>query len=105
MPVADTGVRHRLTALGCPWENGRIERVFGTLKVELDRLAVVSSVALASLLGEFAVWYNAIRPHQHLGGATPMEAWSGIDPYWDRPKAVRWVSFWDGRLTGYWLRR
>lgn len=100
-----SGVRHQLTTPGCPWQNGRIERVFGTLKAHLDALAVHSGPALASLLDEFGLWYNHVRPHQHLGGATPMEAWLGFDPFRDRPKATCWVSFWDGRLAGYWSRR
>jgi len=75
------------------------------LKAQLDILAVHSDKALVSLLDEFSAWYNHVRPHQHLGGATPMEAWHGIDPFRDRPKAVRWVTFWDGRLAGYWMRR
>lgn len=53
--LALAGVRHQLTTPGCPWQNGRIERLFGTLKAELDALAVHSGSALASLLDEFAL--------------------------------------------------
>lgn len=31
------GIRHQLTDPGCPWQNGRIERPFGTLKEKLDQ--------------------------------------------------------------------
>ena len=31
------GIRHQLTDPGCPWQNGRIERLFGTLKQKLDQ--------------------------------------------------------------------
>lgn len=103
--LALLGVSHQLTTPGCPWQNGRIERVFGTLKQELDRLRVASGGALAQLLGEFALWYNEVRPHQHLDGATPMEVWRGINPLQERPKEIRWLSFWNGQLAGYWLRR
>ena len=48
---------------------------------------------------------NGLQPHQHLAGATPMEAWLGIDPFRGNVKSIRWMSFWDGRLAGYWLRR
>ena len=34
------GIRHQLTVPGCPWQNGRIERLFGTLKAKLDRIEV-----------------------------------------------------------------
>jgi transposase InsO family protein len=29
------GIRHRPTEIGCPWQNGRVERLFGTLKAKL----------------------------------------------------------------------
>lgn len=31
------GIRHQLTDPGCPWQNDRIERLFGTLKEKLDQ--------------------------------------------------------------------
>lgn len=103
--LALAGVRHQRTTPGCPWQNGRIERLFLTLKSELNAVSVHSGHALASMLGSFAFWYNEVRPHQHLGGATPMEAWRGIDPFQSRPRQVRFVSFWEGRLRDYVMRR
>ena len=51
------------------------------------------------------VWYNHVRPHQHLCGQTPVEAWDGIDPYARVPKQVRHFNAWDGLLRGLYLRR
>ncbi len=34
------GIRHQRTDPGCPWQNGRIERLFGTLKEKLDQWIV-----------------------------------------------------------------
>jgi transposase InsO family protein len=34
---------HCLSTPGCPWENGRIERLFGTLKNKLDQLPFLIS--------------------------------------------------------------
>jgi transposase InsO family protein len=48
------GVRHQRTDPGCPWQNGRAERFFGTLKEKLDRLAVDSLEGLNEALVEFA---------------------------------------------------
>jgi transposase InsO family protein len=31
------GIRHQRSDLGCPWQNGRIERFFGTLKQMLNQ--------------------------------------------------------------------
>jgi len=52
------GIRHQKTDLHCPWQNGRVERFFGTLKERLDRLAVESFEALNSALGEFRFFYT-----------------------------------------------
>ena len=99
------GIRHQRTDTGCPWQNGRIERFFGTLKNKLDRLAVDSLDALTLALTEFRFFYNHVRPHQNLGGATPAEAWTGIDPYATRDKGEYWFEAWEGLLRGYYLRR
>ncbi|MDE2309137.1 MAG: transposase family protein, partial [Xanthomonadaceae bacterium] len=43
-------IRHQTTELHCPWQNGRIERFFGTLKNKLDRWAVADGIALNTSL-------------------------------------------------------
>jgi transposase InsO family protein len=98
------GIRHQRSDVGCPWQNGRIERLFGTLKGKLRHWQVASAVQLQLALDDFSCWYNEVRPHQHLTGATPVEAWRGIDPYARAPTQVRWFEAWDGLLTGYRLR-
>ena len=99
------GIRHQTTDLHCPWQNGRVERFFGTLKERLDRLAVVSFDALNTALIEFKFFYNHVRSHQNLGGATPAEAWAGVNPLITRFKQEYWFEAWDGLLGGYYLRR
>lgn len=99
------GIRHQRSDPGCPWQNGRIERLFGTLKGKLDLLEVAAFGALDVTLGEFRFWYNQVRPHQHLGGATPAEAWSGVNPFAATIKSEYWFEAWDGLLQGYYLRR
>lgn len=98
-------IKHQRSDPGCPWQNGRIERLFLTLKQKLDRIEVESFATLNSLLGEFRFFYNFIRPHQHLSGWTPAEAWSRDDPYAKPVKQEFWFEAWDGLLTGYYLRR
>lgn len=98
------GIRQQLSDPGCPWQNGRIERLFGTLKSKLDRWRVLDRARLHSALGQFAFWYNAVRPHQNLNGRTPREAWRGVDPYRQAPKREEWFEAWDGLLQGYHLR-
>ena len=99
------GIRHQRTDPGCPWQNGRVERFFGTLKQKLDRLAVDSFEALNGALGEFRFFYNHVRAHQNLGGLTPAEAWAGDDPFIRPKRNEYWFEAWDGLLTGYYLRR
>ena len=98
------GIRQQLSDLGCPWQNGRIERLFGTLKSKLDCWRVLDRAQLQSALDQFAFWYNAVRPHQSLNGRTPLEAWRGVDPYRRAPKREEWLEAWDGLLQGYHLR-
>src|SRR6266511_2625248 len=62
------GIRHQRIDLHCPWQNGRVERFFGTPKEKLDRLAVDSLNALNQALTEFRIFYNHVRPHQNLNG-------------------------------------
>lgn len=47
------GIRHQRSDPGCPWQNGRIERLFGTLKQKLDQWEVAGFAALNVSLGEF----------------------------------------------------
>lgn len=98
-------IRHQRTDPGCPWQNGRIERFFGTLKEKLDRLAVETLDALNTALTEFRFFYHHVRPHQNLNGRTPAEAWAGIDPFTTKIKGEYWFEAWDGLLKGYYLRR
>jgi len=99
------GIRHQRTEPHCPWQNGRVERFFGTLKEKLDQLAVDSFEALSRALAEFRFYYNHVRPHQNLGGRTPAEAWAGINPFAARIRKEYWFEAWDGLLKGYYLRR
>jgi putative transposase len=86
------GVRQQFTDVGSPWQNGRIERFWRTLKTELQTKAVwsrrngiavqtrmkfASINAMQALLEVFTFSYNAYWPHQCLGGATPAMVWNG----------------------------
>jgi len=92
LALALPGIRHQTTDPHCPWQNGRVERFFGTLKTSLDQLAVASSDAPNSALGEFRFFYNHVRPHQNLAGATPAEAWAGVNPHITRFKQEYWFE-------------
>jgi transposase InsO family protein len=98
------GVRQQFNKPGMPWMNGRVEKLFGTFKERLNHLAINDFTDLHVAVAEFRIWYNLLRPHQHLGGRTPFEAWRKIDPYRCPPKRMHYVVAWNGLLTGYYLR-
>ncbi|MDZ4282432.1 MAG: integrase core domain-containing protein [Hydrogenophaga sp.] len=68
------GIRHQRSDIHCPWQNGRIERLFGTLKGVLKQLSLSDGRTFDALLRDFSTWYNELRPRQSLGGMTPAEA-------------------------------
>lgn len=94
------GVRLQTTEPHSPWQNGRIERFFGTLKRHLDAIPVADNLDLTLKLQAFRVWYNHVRPHQHLHGRTPAEAWEGRNRSCGEPEPF---VAWEGRLTGWYF--
>ncbi len=94
------GIRHQRSEPFAPWQNGRIERLFRTVK-EVTRQRETKTGSSAVNADDFIrirTWYNHLRPHQHLDGRTPAEVWSGKEPNQRRP--ARWASGWDGILAG-----
>jgi transposase InsO family protein len=95
--LAFLGIRHQRTELFMPWQNGRIERFFGTFKAAIGQVVIPHIHALQPGLNEFRFFYNHIRPHTAIGGTTPAEACSKSE----KPKtAPIWFEAWDGVLTG-----
>ena len=99
------GIRQKFSKPGHPWENPYVERLFGTLKQTLNQLVVPNAEALKHVIEVFKGWYNEVRPHNHLNGLTPLEAWAGVDPYRVAPKSIEIVDELDGLLTGIRIRR
>ena len=102
--LAALGVSHKRTQVMSPWQNGRIERLFGTLKQSLDEMAVPNFAALGRLMATFRLFYNEVRPHQALGGLTPNEAWAGVS--WQdvcaKPcRSAAPFTAWNGLLSGF----
>ncbi len=97
-------IRHHRIDLHCPWQNGRMERFFGTLKEKLNHWEVDDKDQLNGALTQFRFWYHHVRPHQYLNGRTPAEVWNGVDIYSKKPKQEYWFEAWDGLLQGFYLR-
>jgi putative transposase len=72
-----------------------------------ERPCGLNRFALDALLADFVHWYNELRPHQGLGGLTPLEAWQGIDPFHapNEPKTVELIEGRGGLLVGFRIRR
>lgn len=97
------GIRHQGIDKHSPWQNGRIERFFGTLKAKLNQWTVPDQIALNTSLQQFQFWYNTVRPHQHLHGKTPAEVWAGVDVFHNPRRKAKRFEAWDGLLKGYYL--
>ena len=69
------GIQEVRTAYDSPWQNPYIERMIGTLRREvLDPVMVLSQGHLERLLREYLEhYYHTARPHQGLGGETPVQ--------------------------------
>jgi len=66
------GIRVIQTPPRAPRANAICERVVGTLRRELlDRVLILGPVYLRRVLAEYAIHYNAHRPHQSLGQRSP----------------------------------
>lgn len=98
------GIHHQRIDLHCPWQNGRVERFFGTLKEKLNQWEVDSLEQLNHSMCQFRFWYHHVRPHQHLDGRTPAEVWNTVDVFTRKYKKEYWFEAWDGLLQGYYLR-
>jgi len=94
------GIKHQTTEVACPWQNGKVERFFGTLKQKLNQWEVGNIGDLNHSLHFFRFWYNHVRPHDYLDGSTPVEKWRG-----SKGNAIRakWFEAWDGLLGGFYL--
>ena len=101
------GIKQQQTQVCAPWQNGRVERFFGTLKSLLRQLIIPNANTLADALSEIAFFYNHVQPHQNLGGLTPAEAWNGLTlaEIIQRKNNANLISALGGLLVGFHHRR
>ncbi len=81
------GIRHQRSEPFAPWQNGRIERLFRTVKeVIRQRDAMTGSEAVRTDdLARIRTWYNHLRPHQHLEGVPLPKSGAAKDPIDEGP--------------------
>ena len=95
-------IKHQRSPPHSPWANGTIERFFGTFKRAIRKIQIDSKAQLDQALGEFAFYYNHIRPHQNLGYRTPQMAWLNQNTF-PKHKIPQWFAGSGGILCGwYW---
>ncbi len=91
------GIRHQRTAPFALWQNGRVERFFKTFK-ELGRQWPLHACEAQKDLDLFRIWYNHVRPHQHLDRFTAAQQWAGNGSA--PSKRLSYFSAWDVLFTG-----
>ena len=93
-------IKHKTSDVASPWQNGRIERFFGTFKYHARQVRL-QHADIDMNLQLFRLFYNSVRPHSNLDGKTPTEAWTQKN----HNAKVRgyFVSEWDGVLEGIYL--
>lgn len=97
--LAAHGVTHVRTKPAHPWTNGRIERLFRTLRETRRRFGVVfvSRRHLARFCDDFVRYYNHCRPHTSCWGLTPDEVFRGEVS----PEPLGEVELFDGLLLAH----
>lgn len=88
------GIRQQQSDPGCPWQNGRVERLIGTVK-RLLQCPIEDAGSLDRALAHMRQVYNHLRPHQHLQGRTPAEVWAGVDVFAPSHTSRRWLRRWE----------
>jgi transposase InsO family protein len=82
------GVKPRFGAIGKHGSIAVTERAIRTIKDEGVRPTVVplGVGAMWRHIALYACWYNELRPHRWLGGATPIEVYLGLDRAHDKAR-------------------
>jgi len=106
--ASSEGIAHRRCSVGHPQTNGKIERLWKSLKTELlCRTLIVSKRYLTWLLKEYVLYYNSFRPHQGIQNSIPIEKLEErktfIPLYRKGTKATK-NQFAGGLLTSYVLK-
>ncbi len=95
------GIEHQRIDKHCPWQNGRIERFFGTLKQNLNHFPIHHLEHFNQELKTFQYGYNTVRTHNNLNGRTPNEVWYETDIDNRKSTEVYYFNAWDDLLTGF----
>ena len=77
--LQELGIKHRYTRPYRPQTNGKVERFWRTLNEDLIEETTFESLEeLKEELIQYLFYYNTARPHQALGGKTPLQAMQNL---------------------------
>jgi len=99
------GIKRQTTQVASPWQNGKIERLFGTMKQSFQDLVFPTVQSLENGLKEFRFFYNHVRMHQNLGYNTPANAWDGKAI--STSKTAKEITYYQGlcgNVAGFYFR-
>jgi putative transposase len=70
--VSALNIRQILTAYRAPWQNGYVERLIGSIRMEcLDHLIIINETHLRGILQGYIHYYNAQRTHLGINKDSP----------------------------------
>jgi putative transposase len=71
--LPNMGIKVVRTSVGCPWQNGVVERFNRTLTEELlNHIIPISAQHINRLLKQYQTFYNTARPHRANAGQSPI---------------------------------
>jgi len=98
-------IKHQKSQIASPWQNGKIERFFATLKFSFNQLDFYNVKGINKALYIFRFYYNHIRVHQHLYYLTPSEAWDGKDMITSKnTNEIYYFSELHGVINGFYFK-
>jgi len=98
------GIKQQTTEIASPWQNGKIERLFLTMKQSFTDIVFPTENSLEIALKEFRIFYNHIRPHQHLNYSTPNEVWDNKPIANSKTHEPYYFTALCGNIAGFYYR-
>jgi len=103
------GIAHKRCALGHPQTNGKIERLWKSLKYELlSKTLICSRRHLLWLVSEYVRYHNEFRPHQGIENSIPLRKLEGQDTVlllYGKVVKLKRITFAGGLLNSYILKK
>lgn len=96
-------IKHCRTQIASPWQNGKIERLFRTMKQSFSNLDLTTIKSIRLVLHEFRFFYNHIRPHQYVGYRIPAGVWNN-QPIATSSKSIYYKGL-NGNVAGFSFRQ